>query len=98
MILAVFPYMNSLHLISAPTSPVTGWQKRQVLPEWRGVAKAYLGRGGPGAQAEALRICTRLVTWEVGKMDPTSGSAFVFLFFFESKGWPGKNSQQSHRV
>lgn len=59
MILAVFPYMNSLHLISAPTSPVTGWQKRQVLPEWRGVAKAYLGRGGPGAQAEALRICTR---------------------------------------
>lgn len=39
-----------------------------------------------------------LVTWEVGKMDPTSGSAFVFLFFFESKGWPGKNSQQSHRV
>ena len=98
MILAVFPYMNSLHLISAPTSPVTGWQKRQVLPEWRGMAKAYLGRGGPGAKLRPYGSAPVLVTWEVGKMDPTSGSAFVFLFFFESKGWPGKSSQQSHRV
>lgn len=98
MILAVFPSVNSLHLISAPTSPVGGWQNRRVLPEWRGMAKAYLGRGGPGPKLRPSRSAPVLVTWEVEKTDPTSGSPFVFLFFFESKGWPGKNSQQSHHV
>lgn len=52
MILAVFVQVKLLGLVTAPNSPVTGWQERGVLPEPSRDSKGLIGlQWCPGDQS-----------------------------------------------